>query len=162
MTNYYATLPKKRMAAAALIRDESGNILIVKPTYRPDWLLPGGIIEENESPRQACHRELHEELGVDGSVQRLLCIDYSGPDGEKTENLQFIFDGGIFHPTQIVSFQLPVGELSEFRFVTLPDALALLHPKIAKRLPHCLTALTIPFTAYLEEGDLIEEFGTGK
>ncbi len=144
------------MAAGALIRDESGNILIVKPTYRPDWLLPGGVIEENESPRVACCREVSEELDVPIPVGKLLCIDYLGPDGDKTESLQFVFDGGIFGPAQIAHIRLPAAELSEYRFVIHAEALALLNPKLAKRLPACLAALADSSTVYLEEGILTE------
>ncbi|MFL5627283.1 MAG: NUDIX domain-containing protein, partial [Ktedonobacteraceae bacterium] len=58
----YEAMSKKRMAVSAFFLDKQGNILIVKPTYRSDWLLPGGIVEKDESPRQACVREIKEEL----------------------------------------------------------------------------------------------------
>jgi 8-oxo-dGTP pyrophosphatase MutT (NUDIX family) len=35
---------------------------LLEPTYKEDWEIPGGIIEENESPREACKREVLEEL----------------------------------------------------------------------------------------------------
>ena len=65
-------LPKKRMAAAALFLNEQHEILIVKPIYRELWLLPGGVVEEGESPRQACIREIREELGLVIAVGRFL------------------------------------------------------------------------------------------
>ena len=70
-TSYYNTLPKKRMGASALFLDTQNNLLLVKPTYRPFWLLTGGVIEENESPRIACLREVKEELGLDISIEKL-------------------------------------------------------------------------------------------
>ena len=42
----------KVMGAAALIRDEAGNLLIVKPTYRDGWLLPGGMVEPEETSKR--------------------------------------------------------------------------------------------------------------
>ncbi|CAG1005738.1 ADP-ribose pyrophosphatase [Anaerolineae bacterium] len=158
MSNYYASLPTKRMAACALVRDEQGRILIVKPTYRPDWLLPGGTIEADESPRHACSRELYEEVGVRIPVGRLLCVDYTSVDGEKTESLQFIFDGGVFSEQQIAQLKLPADELSECRFVDLAEAQALVHPKISRRLPHALAALSNHSGLYLEDGALSEAF----
>src|SRR5215469_2715077 len=61
----FEAMSKKRMAASALFLNEQGNVLIVKPTYRPDWLLPGGSVEDHESPREACIREVREELSLE-------------------------------------------------------------------------------------------------
>jgi 8-oxo-dGTP diphosphatase len=74
MSNF-EMLPKKRMASAALFLNAQNDMLIVKPIYRKDWLLPGGVVEERESPRQACIREVKEELGLDVAESQLLCVD---------------------------------------------------------------------------------------
>lgn len=42
---FLATLPRKRVTAGALIRDEVGRLLLVEPTYRDRWLTPGGTVE---------------------------------------------------------------------------------------------------------------------
>ena len=42
----YDALPKKRMAAGALLLNEQGQILIVKPTYRSDRLLPKALLQQ--------------------------------------------------------------------------------------------------------------------
>ena len=73
---YLNKLPKKRMGAGCLFFNHEGKILILKPTYKDNWLLPGGVIEANESPRQACIREVKEETGIDCQPTRLLCVDY--------------------------------------------------------------------------------------
>ncbi|GAB4532071.1 MAG: hypothetical protein Tsb0014_16140 [Pleurocapsa sp.] len=53
---YLASLPKKIMGAGCLLFNTEGKILIVKPTYKDAWNLPGGVVEANESPRNACIR----------------------------------------------------------------------------------------------------------
>jgi len=84
-------MAKKRMAVSALFLNEQGKVLIVKPTYRPDWLLPGGIVESDESPRQACAREIKEELNLAKPLNQLLCVEYHSDDTKQTESVQFVF-----------------------------------------------------------------------
>lgn len=56
-----------RQSTSALIVDKIGRILIVqKKSYKNnEWEIPGGGIDENESPEIAINRELNEELGSD-------------------------------------------------------------------------------------------------
>jgi 8-oxo-dGTP diphosphatase len=114
--DYLASLPKKRMASGCLFRDEQGRILLVKPTYKPGWEIPGGVVEQDESPRQACRREIGEELGLACSIQTLLVVDYNSASAAKGESLQFLFDGGTLEPEDIAAIRLPERELSEYRF----------------------------------------------
>jgi ADP-ribose pyrophosphatase YjhB (NUDIX family) len=150
--NFYETLPKKRMAVGALFLDEHDNILIVQPTYRPEWLLPGGTIEENEAPRTACIREVEEELGLQVAITRLLCVDYMSAEPGKNESLQFVFYGGILSPAQIQNIALQESELSAYRFVSCEEATHLLTLNLACRLAPSLLALKQGATAYLENG----------
>jgi len=65
--------------------DGDGNVLLVNPTYKPGWELPGGVVEADESPADACRREVREELGLDVEVGELMCVDYNRatPDTSK-------------------------------------------------------------------------------
>jgi 8-oxo-dGTP pyrophosphatase MutT (NUDIX family) len=67
--------PRKRVGCDVLVRDTSGRILIVNPEYKPDWDLPCGMAEANESPVEAVHRELREELGNAKSAS----FEHQGP-----------------------------------------------------------------------------------
>jgi len=151
-SDFYASLPKKRMGAGALMLNAAGNILIVKPTYREGWLLPGGSVEQDESPAQGCSREVTEELGLKLRIVRLLCIDYTVKTEEKSEALQFVFYYGILDQKQIQAIKLQEAELSEYRFVAFEEAILLLDKNIARRLPSCVLALEQERTFYLEQG----------
>jgi 8-oxo-dGTP diphosphatase len=150
----FEAMSKKRMAASALFLNEQGNVLIVKPTYRRDWLLPGGLVEEDESPRQACTREIKEELNIETPLDKLLCVEYLSEDTQQTESVQFVFYGGLITASQISTITLPKPELSEYRFSTREEALQLLSCKLAKRLPYCFQALKENTTLYIEDGKL--------
>jgi 8-oxo-dGTP diphosphatase len=60
----------KRVVAALIFKD--GRILVCQRTRHQvmplKWEFPGGKIEEGEQPRDALHRELDEELGIDATI----------------------------------------------------------------------------------------------
>lgn len=141
------------MAAGALIRNSSGELLIVKPSYKETWEIPGGCIEENESPFAGCMRELKEELGVDIPLKQILCIDYTVPEGERTESLQFLFTGPILSREEIENLSLDKNELKEWRFVTLKEAEELLGERLRERVAFCFPRIDEGRTFYLENGE---------
>jgi 8-oxo-dGTP pyrophosphatase MutT (NUDIX family) len=151
---YFNNLPKKRMAASALITDASGAILIVKPVYRPDWLTPGGTIDADESPSAACRREIAEEIGLQRSVGRLLLCEYHPGRGERTESMQFVFDCGVISTEEIARITLPPDELSEWRLAQPAEAFRLLAPPLAVRIERALTVRRSGGPLYLENGQV--------
>lgn len=147
---WYESLPKKRMGSGALFLNEAGQLLLVNPTYKPQWEIPGGLVELNESPRTACIREVKEEIGLDVAPERILCLDYLHAKGERTEGIMFIFWGGVLTEAQIASIRLPESELSEFRFVSIDEAGQLLTPQMKNRLQKSLEAVPTEKTIYIE------------
>src|SRR5512139_1349190 len=93
--DFYHSLPQKRMGAGCVFFDEQGRVLLVRPTYKPTWEIPGGVVEQNESPRDCCRREVREEIGLERQIGDLLVVDYNSPTEAKTESLMFIFNGGV-------------------------------------------------------------------
>src|SRR3712207_1694341 len=85
---------RKRVSAKAVICDGSGRVLLVNPTYKPHWDLPGGMAEANESPIAAVVREVEEELGFTARVRRLLLVDWVDAHGPWDDLLVFVFDAG--------------------------------------------------------------------
>lgn len=85
------TLPMKYMSAAALVFSEPGELLLVKPTYKDGWEIPGGIVEQDESPKQARLREIKEEFGLDVTLGPLLVIDYLPREDRPSDSLQLVF-----------------------------------------------------------------------
>jgi 8-oxo-dGTP diphosphatase len=152
MSDYNPIYPRRRITAGALFFDQQGQLLIVRPTYREDgcWLIPGGIVEEDESPLQGCLREVREELGSDLPLQALLCVEYQSLQPTRPQSVHFIFHGGLLHPAQVNGIRLPADELAEFRFCTWDGARELLCRRLADRLTFALKALEEQRVIYLE------------
>jgi 8-oxo-dGTP diphosphatase len=147
---------QKVLASGCILRDHSGRILLVKPMYKPGWEIPGGMLEANESPVQACLREAREEIGLEVNLGRLLCVDYVGVQIAPLERLMFVFDAGIISDLEVAQIVLPADELSEFRFVTPSESQALLPERLALRVRQSLIALEHPIkTVYLENGRVV-------
>ena len=53
-------VPRIPASAGALIYDADARLLILKPTYKKGWTIPGGQIDDGESPWDACRRETRE------------------------------------------------------------------------------------------------------
>jgi 8-oxo-dGTP diphosphatase len=73
-------VPAIPTSAGAMIFDRKGRLLILKPTYKSGWTIPGGVMEaDGETPWEACRREVREECGLDVHSGRLACVDFRRP-----------------------------------------------------------------------------------
>jgi 8-oxo-dGTP diphosphatase len=118
---WYESLPKKRMGSGCLFFNAENRVLLVKPTYKEGWEIPGGIVENNESPKDTCEREVLEEMGLEVSIDGLLVVDYNSypEQPHKTESLMFIFDGGVLSDEEISKIHIKEDEISAYRFFPL-------------------------------------------
>ncbi len=147
-SDWTATLPRKRMGAALLFRDPAERILLVEPTYKPYWELPGGVVEAGESPRDAAAREITEELGLTVVPGRLLVVDWVPPRDGRTDGLMLVFDGGRF--TDPV--RLAETELRSWAWCDPEEAGRRLLPLLARRAEAAGQAARAGITLYLEDG----------
>ncbi|WP_306215156.1 NUDIX domain-containing protein [Actinoplanes sp. RD1] len=152
MTDFTAGLPRKRMAAGLLLTDVHDRVLLVEPTYKPSWEIPGGTVEADESPRAAVIRELAEELGLAVEPGRLLVTDWVPPRAGRTEGLMLVFDGGVLSAARAADIVLPADELRSWAWSGPAEAAARLTPLLARRVTAALAARAGGTSAYLEDG----------
>ena len=134
MTQEMIPLPGIPVSTGALIYDRAGRLLILKPTYKSGWTIPGGVMEaDGESPWEACQREVREETGLEVSGGRLVVMDFRRPKEARPGGIRFLFDCGQVSDAALAGLKLQPEEISEFRLVPLPDALGLLRGPIRRR-----------------------------
>jgi 8-oxo-dGTP diphosphatase len=144
----FTPLPGIPVSAGALIHDPAGRLLILKPTYKSGWTVPGGVMEaDGESPWEACRREVREETGLEVSRGRLAVMDFRPAKPGRLAGIRYLFDCGQIPDEELASMKLQPEEISESRLVPLPEALALLRGPIRRRVQAATQGLT-----YLEDG----------
>jgi 8-oxo-dGTP diphosphatase len=127
-------VPRIPASAGALIFDRRGRLLIVKPTYKTGWTIPGGMMEATgETPWQACRREVSEECGLDVRSARLVCVDTRPPRPGRPGGIRFLFDCGALDDATLGSARLQAQEISQHRLVPVADALRLLRKPVRRR-----------------------------
>lgn len=150
--DFTATLPRKRMGAGALLTDDRGRLLLVEPTYKPYFEIPGGAVEADESPHTAVVRELEEELGLSVQPGPMLVVDWVPPRPDRSEGLMMVFDGGILTPAETERIRLPADELRSWAWCSERQAGELLSELLARRVSAAVRARADGTMVYLENG----------
>lgn len=153
---YFKNSPQKRSGAAVMFFNGNEELMIVKPNYKTNWLLPGGTIDENESPLAAARREVMEEIGLEIHDLRPLCVDYVSGNDFEPDRYHFVFHGGTLNEEQIKRIVLQETELDEFRFVTITEALSLVSKPMQMRMGPCLESIQNQVMVYLQNGNKIK------
>lgn len=125
---WFNSQPRKPVSAAIVLTDDHGKILLLEVNYRKNWNLPGGVLEEHESPLDGVVRETQEELGivVDRHSLSLCAVDYRPAKNGFIDKLYFYFYGGALTQQQIDAIKLQDEEIEQMRFVDLDEAKQLL------------------------------------
>jgi 8-oxo-dGTP diphosphatase len=90
---YYNKQPAKRNGSPVLIFNQRGDLLLVKPSYKPGWSPVGGVTEAGESPLTAAVRETAEETGLHFKEQDLqfVGVRYIAPRNDRNDEIQTYF-----------------------------------------------------------------------
>lgn len=143
-------IPAIPVSAGALIFDSGGRLLILKPTYKSGWTIPGGVMEaDGETPWQACRREVREECGIELTGGRLACMDFRTPRPGRTGGIRFLFDCGTVSAERLAAIVLQPEEIAAHRLAPLAEALDLLRRPIRRRVRAATRRAGL---VYLEDG----------
>ncbi len=79
---------RRALATDAVISLE-GEVLLLERDHRPfegRWVLPGGLVERDETAREACTREVEEEVGIAVDVREFVGL-YDDPERDDRGNV---------------------------------------------------------------------------
>ena len=143
-------VPRIPASAGALIFDGAGRLLILKPTYKAGWTIPGGQVEaDGETPWEACRREAREESGVEIETARLAVCRLSPAREGRPGGVRFLFDCGVLDAEELRHVEVQAEEIAELGFVPVAEALELLSGPLRRRVRAAVSAHTCQ---YLEDG----------
>jgi 8-oxo-dGTP diphosphatase len=108
--------------AAAIVHDEQGRVLLQRRSDTGTWDIPGGAVDPEEQPAQACAREVYEETGLVVRPLSVVAVEThpitTYPNGDVVQPIVTVFScevvGGRLEPLD--------GEALELAFFS-PDEL---------------------------------------
>jgi 8-oxo-dGTP diphosphatase len=101
------------LALALVVMWCRGDVLLVRDRRRGRWELPGGVIEQGESPRAAAVRELAEETGVTATGLRFAGLaEFALAAGRREYGAVFT---GVPDPPELGTFE-PDEEVEQVRW----------------------------------------------
>jgi 8-oxo-dGTP diphosphatase len=117
-------------AAHAVLVDDRGWVLIVRPSYKRRWHLPGGYIHVGETPAAAVARKVQEELRIAPELRGPAVIAWAPHGG--ADRILFLFAGQLT-PTLREAVRIDGAEIIGWT-IQPPERLEdRLHPHVAAR-----------------------------
>jgi 8-oxo-dGTP pyrophosphatase MutT (NUDIX family) len=145
------TFAAPRAATGVLYFDGPESVLLVHPTYKEGWELPGGYLMPGETPTSALHREILEELGTPLPVGELLVADWA-PSEREGDKILFVFDGGELTEEQLGAIRVDGVEIDRYAYHHRSELDDLLIPRLARRVHVAIEAKAKGEAVYLEHG----------
>jgi 8-oxo-dGTP diphosphatase len=144
-------IAQPRTAAGVLFFDADDRVMLVTPTYKADWDIPGGGVQPGETPLEGARREVKEELGVEPPIGRLLVVDWAPLEGVGDKVL-FVFDGGVLAEEYVSALALAPDEIADYTFCERAEIADHTLARMTRRLHAALDARRDGRTVYLEHG----------
>jgi ADP-ribose pyrophosphatase YjhB (NUDIX family) len=151
--DFLSAFPPVRVGTGVLLRDDWGCVLLVKPSHRSRWAIPGGEVDLEEAPRQAVRRQLFEVLGLDREPGALLCVDVvPAREPFPRPEILYLFDGGVLGDAEQETIWHPGGQRHDWRFVQPADLEGFILGLLLRRVRAGLAAYGAGHTVNLEDG----------
>lgn len=118
-----AKQPQKMIVAKVVVRSDKGNVLLAKSSYKKSWQMPGGGVENGESPEEAAIRETQEELGLALPIDSLTI---KGTIYKKDEEILFVIFESNHRISEDIELKAQASEITNFKFIDIAQAAPLL------------------------------------
>ncbi|GAB3302157.1 NUDIX domain-containing protein [Epidermidibacterium keratini] len=146
-------MAQKRLISHVVMTDPQGRVLLCQTTFKKDWELPGGIVEDGERPRVAAEREVEEEIGLQIEIGRLLAVDWLPPYLGWSDAIELLYDGGEYDAELTSRLEVDPREIVRAEWFTVDEIADVVSPLNARRLPLLLPQKP-EHTLHLESGEL--------
>jgi len=136
----------RRPSASAFVRDESGNVLLLRRADNGLWTIPTGGLKSGETATQCAIRECKEETGIDIEIAGLVGV-FTSPD-HIIEYRKGKHITEVRQPVNICLRARPIGgelrprpaEASDARWVSTDELSEYeIHPALWRRIAHGLS-----------------------
>jgi len=144
----YDDLPRHILATGVLVWDEVGCLLLVRTHNRDRLILPGGLVEESESPAEAGRREVLEEVGLTVKPGALLVVQHLLGTVDRPASVQLVFDSAPLSDRPVLRLQPE--EIAEAHWLEPAEAVRRSGERSRGRLEAALEARRRATTMYLD------------
>ncbi len=118
---WFRSRPMKPIGAGlACFDDKSRKALIVKSGYKDHWSLPGGVCDENESPKSTAMREAFEEVGINARSENvsLIGVEYNYISRAEHDRIYFVFATSLSESSRLT---LQSDEIDQARWASIDE-----------------------------------------
>ncbi len=108
------------LGVRAFLRNDVGEILLVRHTYVSGWHLPGGGIEPGETALEAVKKEVREEASIELLEEPNLFSIYMNRNISRRDHV-LLFECGTWHQSSTFEPNREIAEIGFFPPDSLPE-----------------------------------------